>query len=263
MFKLYARNNFRRTHHLFVPVVLGFFLVSCGHTPSPDMQKTDLHLQLGSQFLYSKNYPAAFRELTRALELNPSDPVVYNLLALTYLARRRLRQAEFHFKKSLELDPEYSEARNNLARLYIRLKRYSEAVEEFQKVVTDLKYQSPEKGYLGLGLVYYKTDRLRLAERSFLQALKLNKNYCQAYSFYGKTLLRQKKFKKASLVFDTAVSFCESFDELFYYNALSYLYAGSKTKAKVLFETFLTNYPQSKHRLKGQRHLENLITQNF
>ena len=236
--------------------------LGCSHGPEPERQRTDLHLKLGNQFLNAGNYPAAFRELSRALELNPTDPVVHNLLGLTYSARGRLRQSESYFKKAIELDKAYSDARNNLSHLYIRMKRYPEAIEQLKQVIKDLKYQSPEKGYFSLGLVYYRMSRLNLAEKHFLQATQLNDRYCQAHNFYGKTLLRQRNFKKASYVFDKAIVVCDDFDEAFYYSALSYLYAGAKKRARSQFRKFLTIYPESKYRHKSQKHLKNLMTKN-
>ena len=224
-------------------------------------QVTDLHLNLGSQFLGSGNYPAAFRELSRAKELHPYDPVVYNLLGLTYAARKRFQLAESSLKKAVELDPEYSEARNNLGRLYIKLKRYPSAIKEIKKAIEDLKYHAPERSHANLGLVYYKMKNWSSAEKSFAAAIELNSKYCQGYIYYGRTLLKQEKFKEASRTFDTAIEFCDNFDIPFYYSALSYWYAGSQKMAKSRFEDLLMIYPNSKYRYKTYAYLKKLEEQ--
>lgn len=252
----------RQYKYFLLCLIISIFHFGCTHTTSQTKRnKTDLHLRLGVQFLHAKNYPAAFRELSRAKELNPTNSVVYNLLALTYSARGRFKQAEAHFKKALQINSNYSEARNNLSRLYIKLKRYPEAIQETHKALKDLKYQAPEKSYTNLGLVYYRTNRLDLAKRYFIQAIKLNRQYCQAHNYYGKTLLKQKNFKQASRAFDRAIESCKDFDEPFYYSALSHFYAGTKAKAKRRFQSLLTIYPQSKHRYKSQRYLKSFLTQ--
>ena len=231
----------------------------CSHkNKKRTQQMTDLHLNLGSQFLNAGNYPAAFRELSRAKELHPRDPVVYNLLGLTYAARKRFNLAESSFKKALQLDPEYSEARNNLGRLYIKLKRYPNAIKEIKKAIEDLKYHAPEKSHANLGLAYYKMKDWSSAEKSFATSIELNNKYCQGYVYYGRTLLKQSKFKEASRTFDTAIEFCDNFDIPFYYSALSYLYAGSQKMAKSRFEDLLMIYPDSKYRYKTSAYLKKI-----
>ncbi len=251
--------------YAFYPFCLSLFLLTilfhtgCSHKDKKrKRQATDLHLNLGSQFLSSGNYPAAFRELSRAKELHPYDPVVYNLLGLTYAARKRFQLAESSFKKAIELDPEYSEARNNLGRLYIKLRRYPSAITEIKKAIEDLKYHAPERSHANLGLVYYKMKDWPLAEKSFATSIELNNKYCQGHIYYGRTLLKQEKFKKASRTFDTAIEFCDNFDVPFYYSALSYLYAGSQKTAKSRFEDLLMIYPNSKYRYKTYAHLKKL-----
>ena len=235
--------------------------IGCSHEQKKRRhQATDLHLNLGTQFLNAGNYPAAFRELSRAKELHPYDPTVHNLLGLTYSARKRFQQSEASFKRALELDPDYSDARNNLGRLYIKLKRYPSAIKQIKKAIEDLRYHAPERSYVNLGLVYYRMENWPLAEENFVQALELNEKYCQGHIYYGKVLLKQTKFKEASRVFDTAIDFCDNFDEPFYYSALSYLYAGSKKMAKSRFQNLLTIYPKSKYRYRTQAHLKKLLT---
>ena len=237
-----------------------FVFTGCSHKKK-QRQATNLHLNLGSQFLSAGNYPAAFRELSRAKEIHPYDPVVYNLLGLTYAARKRFPLAESSFKKAIELDPEYSEARNNLGRLYIKLKRYPSAIREIKKAIEDLKYHAPERSHANLGLVYYKMEEWPLAEENFARSIELNNKYCQGYIFHGRTLLKQAKFKKASRTFDTAIEFCDNFDVPFYYSALSYLHAGSQQMAKARFQDLLTIYPNSKYRYRTYAHLKKLREQ--
>ena len=254
----------KRYNFLFYLLVFSsvFIHTACSHKSQRRVHQTNLHLQLGSQFLSAGNYPAAFRQLTRAKDLHPNDPVVHNLLALTYTARNKFQLAETYFKRALQLDPQYSEARNNLGRLYIRLKRYPSAIREIKKAMEDLKYHSPEKSHVNLGIVYYVTDQLHLAEKNFLQALELNNKYCPGYIFHGKTLLKQRKFQQASTTFDEAIKVCDNFDEPFYYSGLSHWHAGSKAKAKVRFENLLTIYPQTKYRNKTQIYLNKYFAEN-
>ena len=99
------------------------------------------------------------------------------------------------------------------------------------------------------------------AEKSFATSIELNSKYCQGYVYYGRTLLKQKKFIEASRTFDTAIEFCDNFDMPFYYSALSYLYAGSQKTAKSRFEDLLMIYPNSKYRYKTFAYLKKLKKQ--
>ena len=131
-------------------------------------------------------------------------------------------------------------------------------MKEIKKAIEDLKYHAPEKSHVNLGLAYYRMKDWEMAEKSFAISIELNNKYCQGYIYYGRTLLKQSKFKEASRTFDTAIEFCDNFDVPFYYSALSYLYAGSQKMAKSRFEDLLMIYPDSKYRHKTYAHLKKI-----
>lgn len=58
------------------------------------------------------------------------------------------------------------------------------------------------RAFTAQGDLYLRTERYEQAEKSFLEALKIDGNYSPAMSGLGKTYLRQKKFKEATAQFE-------------------------------------------------------------
>jgi Tfp pilus assembly protein PilF len=238
----------KKTCEKFVLLFL-FFATACASTPR-DPERASLHLRVGTGFLSAENYPAAFREIDRARELDPKNPVIHNNLALTYYARDHFADAEKHFLLALELSPQYTEARNNLGRLLTEMKRYEEAHTQLQLVLKDLKYQTPEKGHSNLGVLYMRTLRYKDAEIEFAKALKYNREFCEAHNLYGQSLFNQNRFLEAGEALDRALNVCKKYDEPHYFSALSYAKAGQKDKAIARLKEILALYPNSQYKSK-------------
>ena len=82
----------------------------------------------------SKQYAAAEDELNRALKIKPL-PVIYNNLAMTYLAEGRNELVEDNLKKALAMDPTFLDAHNNLGTALASQGRLKEAVAEFRQAL--------------------------------------------------------------------------------------------------------------------------------
>jgi tetratricopeptide (TPR) repeat protein len=68
--------------------------------------------------LEASDRTAARRELTRALELYPESPAVYNLLGVVEAGDGHYEPAEQRFREAIRRAPRYTDARLNLGRLY-------------------------------------------------------------------------------------------------------------------------------------------------
>ena len=239
-------------------IVLLLLISACAGIQKQDSDKAALHLRLGTQLLKAGQYPAAYRELSKAVELNEGNPVAHNQLALAYYARERFKLAEQHFKKALDIKKEYSDARNNLGRLYLEQGKYPQAIQELETVVNDLKYSEPRKAHINLGTAYLKAGHHSKALTTLAKALRLDRSFCPAHSLYGQTLYQMGEFHRAAKALDKATKICKNLVETRYYSALSHYRVGAKAQAIARLEELVAMSPKGKFAEKSKSLLRKL-----
>src|ERR1035438_1826044 len=79
------------------------------------------YLQAGINQLKGGDFRAAEVQLQKALQLDPKNPEVYNLLGFVDDQTGRPQQAIHNYEEALTLAPNYSAARNNLGSAYLRM----------------------------------------------------------------------------------------------------------------------------------------------
>ncbi len=111
----------------------------------------------------------AWEFISRALDLDLSDPLLFNIRGRLYNNRSQLDEAEQDFRRALELDPQFSDAHNNLGHV-LRRKGYKEAAEQCFR--TALSHQ-PDHGHanLNLGAMLYEQGHIELAIRHLERGL--------------------------------------------------------------------------------------------
>lgn len=205
-----------------------------------------MHLQIGSGHLQQGHYPEAIRELRAAEELNPDDPIIHNHMAIALYARRKFVDSESHFLKAIELKADYTEARNNLGRLQIDMGKFEDAISNLKLVTQDLTYTQPERAYANLALAYLRMKSYKLAEKTAVYAINLNRTDCVAKGLLGQVFYYQKLYAKAAASLDSAVELCQNLDEAHYFGALSYLQMGQREKARARMKELINLYPESR-----------------
>lgn len=217
-----------------------------------------LHLQIGTGYLSSGNYPLAMSELLKAEQLDPKNPVILNNLGLAFFVRGKLKQAEEKFRAAIAISPRFSDAKNNLGRTLTDEGQAAEAVRILRDVEGDLTYQFPEKTFSNLGIVYFTLGNFKKAEEYLARSLELRRQNCTTAGYYGRTLLEMKRVAQSAEVLDQAIEFCrkEKFEEPIYFSAMSYFTLGDKEKARARIDELLKDYPKSKYVAKAKGMLE-------
>lgn len=223
-----------------------------------DAELADLHFRVGTGYLIGKNYPMALQELLIAEKLNPLSATIQNNLGLTYYARERKLLAMDKLKKAIKLNPKYSEARNNLARIHIERGNYSEAIKQLEIVNDDLLYPHPEKSWTNLAWAYFELKQYEATKSALQKAFALNRNYCPAFTLFGRTFYEQKRYESAASHLDKAAAVCakSKFDEPNYYSALSYLQLGKKEMARARMNEVIANFPNGEFAEKAKSMLK-------
>jgi len=165
------------------------------------------------------DYEGAIREFKRAIALSPisSNSVdASSYTAMAYLQLNETEKAVAAYKESIRLDPTRDDIRITLGNLYFSLERYAEAEKQYEAAVhtnpsaenhfalgqaylntdalskaqaqfNEVRRLTPEKpnGAYGLGLVYSKEGRYEEAIREFEEAIRLDKDFHDAYAEIG------------------------------------------------------------------------------
>jgi len=90
---------------------------------------------IGINSFQMKNYPDAIHAYDKAIELDPENPVVYNLKGYSLLRNGEFQKAVDSLKRSIEIDPTYIWGHYNLALAYWAVGDRSKAVAEVKMVI--------------------------------------------------------------------------------------------------------------------------------
>jgi TolB-like protein/DNA-binding winged helix-turn-helix (wHTH) protein len=102
----------------------------------PDL--AEAHAALGfDKWFYEWNPGAAEKELSRALELEPTNVDALHWYALVLMTSGKLPEAEKQMRAALALDPKALILRTNLGWIHYTARQYPQAIEEMQAVLKD------------------------------------------------------------------------------------------------------------------------------
>ena len=172
-------------------ILLLSVLTACTAKENLEQQKklAEASRNLGEAYLREGRYSAALRELLKAEAMNPDDYFLQFDLGLAYLYKDETVKAIYHFKKSLAIKDDYGPARNNLGNAYAAQKEWDKAIEQYQIVVSNLLYATPQFPYSNLGFAYYHKKEYRLSEQYFKKALEIMSDFDRALFGLAKTYI--------------------------------------------------------------------------
>lgn len=163
--------------------LLALGLQSCVTTKSGGFQKeaspdeaVSIRVRAAKQYLSVGDLEQARRHLKQALKLDKSSPDVHDALGLSFQASKEPELAEKHFKQAVSLGDGASRFRNNYAIFLFQEERFKEANRQLKKVASDSLYERRESALVLLGLTQQQLIDTQAAEKSFEQALVLNRN---------------------------------------------------------------------------------------
>jgi tetratricopeptide (TPR) repeat protein len=167
--------------------LLALALMGCKHVPTEqERQGAEIHYELGLQAQQVGNVQEAYKELQKALELDPDYPEAHNATGiLLHLAFNRPEEAIQHYNKALALRPGFSEAKTNLANVYLSQARYDEAIKLYESALNDMLYLTPFIAQGNLGWALYKKGQTERALQSIKAAVTTNPNFCLGYKNLG------------------------------------------------------------------------------
>ena len=119
-------------------------------------------------------YDEAIQYLTQAIEDNPQNAQLYNVLGIVYENTKEIEQAKSAFAQSMEIDPDYADAIGNYGRLF-----FNEALEDQTRandIVDNTEYRNAiaqVKEKFKFALPYFeKAHQLKPEERDYMMGLR-------------------------------------------------------------------------------------------
>ncbi|KAH7382296.1 hypothetical protein BKA66DRAFT_464194 [Pyrenochaeta sp. MPI-SDFR-AT-0127] len=112
----------------------------------------------GNKFFKIKDYPAAIKEYSKAIEADPKNATYYSNRAAAYISANRFIEAMEDCKMADELDPDNMKILLRLGRVYTSLGRPDEAVQVYNSINATAKDKQPALNM---------QKHLRMAEETF------------------------------------------------------------------------------------------------
>jgi tetratricopeptide (TPR) repeat protein len=159
-----------------------------------DETSVDAMVLLAHSYYVKGYYDLVQDVLEKASQRNGgNNKKLHFLFGLVHDRNKRSDQALEAYQKSVALDPSYRSALMNLGVHLLQRKRYQEAVALYERLTGELNYKTPASltnlgsAYRGMSSEFATSDvnrrneLLLKAERTYQQALAVNRNYANAY----------------------------------------------------------------------------------
>ena len=233
------------------------FSACAGMSVAPqDVKKAAAIRNLGEAYLRDGNYTAALGELLKAERMNPDDPILHNLLGLTYNAKEKIDLAVVHFEKAVQLKPDYSLAKNNLGSAYLARQEWDKAIPILTEVTGDLLYATPHFPLANLGWAYFNKKDYDKAEHYLKEALDLKPDFFIAQLNLGRTYLATGRLHEALSLFEKAAEASPRNPVLLLALGQTYRLLGDYNNARLALKAAIENSEDSELAVKASEELE-------
>lgn len=159
------------------------FITAC-QTPTTMVKKdpekaVKVRTQLAAEYIKSGDLDSAKRTLDQALEMNSRDSAANMMMGILLQqegSKVSMDKADAYFKRAISADPQNAQARNNYGTYLYQIERYNDAIEQLNVAGTTLGYDQRYKALENVGRIYLKLGDMTNAEKSFKQALQVNRD---------------------------------------------------------------------------------------
>ncbi len=100
-----------------------------------DIENQAILVQAGEVWFRLQNYDKAIALFEKAVEINPSDPRLYNWLGMCHRRLKQGAKALEHYKKALIMDPDDFNLHYNIGRVHFMLTDYANARKSYEEAL--------------------------------------------------------------------------------------------------------------------------------
>ncbi len=224
------------------------FMLSCSLSESRIKREkiSDSHYKLGIAHLLGKKpvLQKAYIEFQKAIRLDGGNQKAHYALGHIYFQQESYEEAVVAFKKAISIDFEYSEAHNYLGRVYSLQEDFDKAIASYQNALKNLIYETPEKPYWNLGLIFVRQKKYEDAERELKNALRVNPNIVPVHNLLGQVYAKMGNTKKSITSYKRVLQISPKDLNAHYNLACIYQQEGETNLADKAFEEVVTLSPQ-------------------
>ncbi|MEO9163410.1 MAG: type IV pilus biogenesis/stability protein PilW [Casimicrobiaceae bacterium] len=135
------------------------------------LQRAQIRTELAAGYYGRGQMDVALEELGTAKSLDPTYPKIYDIYGLVYAMLGERAKAEENFRQGMALAPNDSEIRENWGAYLCGTGRAREALPEFEQVLKDPLYKSPEIALINAGKCSAELGQAKAAEDYLRRAL--------------------------------------------------------------------------------------------
>lgn len=137
-----------------------------------DPKNAEIANMLGLAYLQLRDPGAAVSYLKRASKLAPQDPRPYNNIGAALHLRKDYKGAIKYYKKAIEMDPKYLLAMYNLGNAYFARKMFLQGIDTMHKIVQiDPEYLMKEELAMEIGVSDLdRAEQLFFIAKLYIQA---------------------------------------------------------------------------------------------
>jgi tetratricopeptide (TPR) repeat protein len=175
-----------------------------------------LHL-LGMIHHESKNYNKAIDFFKKVVFIEPNNYENLNNLSLSYSEKGQFEDSIECLKKAIKIKPKCAFLYSNLGLQYKQIENYKNAIKYLKK---SLEIEETEIGWSMLGGCYGEQQFLEEAEKCFLKALEIKKDFAPAHVDLSNVYLTRgdfdnawKEYEYRYEVFEQLKVWCDLYDE--------------------------------------------------
>jgi tetratricopeptide (TPR) repeat protein len=152
-----------------------------GDAGQPESANAASYSNMGSVYLYIRDYDRAIAYLDEAIRLDPKDVLAYNHRGIAYKNKGEYDRAIADYSEAIRLFPSYAEAYFDRGTIYAKERDdYDRAIADFNEVIR--LNPNHALAYHNRGLSYsIKMGDMDKAIADFSEAIRLKPNYAVAY----------------------------------------------------------------------------------
>jgi tetratricopeptide (TPR) repeat protein len=150
--------------------------------PSQDAYR---FFQFGNQYFQQGLLRQAQESFERALSSQPAYAEAKYMLAIVAMELNDPARAMRYANEALAENPFFTECHNVLGMVHARLGQYDRALAEFQAVLGDINFPTPEVAHFNIGKVFWEQQACGDAVIHFRRALEVNPQLSRAWHLLG------------------------------------------------------------------------------
>lgn len=202
-------------------------------------------LLLGERYIGQGEYEKALKQLTRASELIPEHPQVWNHLGLAYHGLGQPVKAAEAYQRALRIDRNLPAPRYNLGLLYLEQSHIPQAAAELSAYVSG--QTNSAIGYVKLATALLRMKRPDDADRVLIHALRLDAKDPEAHNLLGLAHVQRKRPREAMQAFNNALQVSPTYAPAVLNQAVvAHSYFANRELALERYRAFLTTEPDQK-----------------